>query len=518
MYQTSYLLEMNATRFPDRLALVFKDEEISWKTLDHEVDRLARGMRGRGVRKGDVVAYYMRNSCEVVLIWWATQKLGAIAQPINVHMLPHEVAACLNASRCSMLFYENREPFSDRIDEIERLAESLQTVVACLEPCDVRTTFDELLVDGEDSPRAGDIGGRDGSLLLFTSGTTGAPKGVVRSQQVIRDYALMMAIENENVSVSETLVTISPLFHTAGMSLLMKMAALGGTLVLFDRFDAEAILRAIDEYRATQIMLIPPHLYLRLVAARGQKHNLSTVREAQCSGGGVSRDDIEAMHALFPQAKFRFSWDSTETCAPTSAVLSFDELQRRPELHRTIGRLNTLVEMKLVDDQGLEVAEGEVGEAVVRSSMVFSGYMNDEALTARVLDEDGWYFTADLLRRDDEGFYYLVDRKNDMIKTGGENVYSHEVEAALLDYPGIVECAVIGVPDERFGEAVAAVLVTDGADLDGDDLIRYCKEKMASYKKPRYVAYLDALPRNSIGKLQKRDLRDLPLESFQRLF
>lgn len=519
MYQTSYFLEMNATRFPDRLALVFKDKEITWKALDETVDKLVCGMREAGIRKGDVVAYYMRNCVEVVLIWWATQKIGAIAQPVNVHMLPHEVATCLNASGCTMLFYENAEPFSERISDIEQQCPNLHKVVACTLPCESHTWFDDLLqVNGGDQP-AEDVYGRDGSLLLFTSGTTGAPKGVIRSQQVVRDYALMMAIENENVSSVETLVTTCPLFHTAGMSLLMKMAVLGGTFVLFDGFDAKKTLEAIASYRATQILLIPPHLYLRLVAANDGSYDLSTVKEAQCSGGGVSGDDIAAMHDLFPDAKFRFSWGATETCAPTSAVLSFDELQSKPELYRTIGHLNVMVEMKLIDDDGREVGPGEVGEAIVRSPMVFKGYLNDEELSRRAIDSDGWFHTADLLRKDDEGFYYLVDRKNDMIKSGGENVYTHEVEKVLVDYPGVVECAVIGVPDEKFGEAVAAVLVTDdGREVDPDDLSRYCKERMASYKKPRYLAYLDALPRNSSGKLQKRALRDQPASFFRAIF
>ena len=514
MYQVSYFLQLNATRKPDELALVTFDRTMTWAELDEESRRLARGLQARGISKGDVVAYYLRNCWELVTVWWATQMLGAIAQPLNIRLLPHEIAHCLAVSGAKALFYQDIDPIREGMEEICAQSE-LELVVACRSDGGIgrHIPFVEMMAEDPEDFVAEDIRGNDGSLLLFTSGTTGEPKGVLRSQRVMRDYALMLALGNDRGSAApqhETLVTLCPMFHTAGMSLLMKMV-LGGTLVLFDGFHARKMLDAIDAYHATQMLLIPPNLYLRLPEARTDAHDLSSLREAQCSGGKVSEKDIAAMHELFPHARFRFSWGSTETCAPTSVIVSFEDMRAKPDLHKTIGKLNDLVELRVVGEDGADVADGEIGEAYVRSSMVFSEYLLDPERTREAFDDDRWFKTGDLLTRDAEGFFYLVDRKKDMIKSGGENVYAFEVESIIAGYPGIIECAVVGIPDERFGEAVAAVVVTeDGRELDAEQFVAYCKRHMASYKKPRFIAYMDALPRNSVGKLQKRALVEDP--------
>lgn len=522
-YQVSYFLESNATRYPNRPAFRFEQTSFTWKELNKEANRLATGLISRGIRKGDTVAYLMRNCTELVVLWWALQKVGATAQPLNTFLHEDEVTRSIALSGCSLLFYQATDAFSERISAVSKQCPSIR--------------FVRVSVNGEVSPRsigddyaallAGDgaydvhfeLGEDDGSLLLFTSGTTGVSKGVLRSQRIIRDYALMMAIENENASEREVLVTACPLFHTAGMSLLMKMAALAGEFVLADGFDARHMLELVDKTRATQILLVPPSLYLRMRDANDGSFDLSTVREAQCSGGKVTSDNLAAMHELFPNARFKFSWGATETCAPTSAAIPYDEFVRRPELCGTIGTLNSMVEMRLVDDLGEDVAPGETGEALVRSSMVFSGYLPGSVdSSARPIDRDGWFHTGDMLRMDEDGYYYLMDRKADMIKTGGENVYAQEVERVISEFPNVKECAVIGVPDDYYVEAVGVVVSTkDGGHLDGQSLVEFCKEHMPSYKKPRYIAYVSELPRNSIGKIQKSMLRDLPVEAFKRL-
>ena len=189
-------------------------------------------------------------------------------------------------------------------------------------------------------------------------------------------------------------------------------------------------------------------------------------------------------------------------------MLSREEFLKNPDLCKTVGRINANCEMKLVDNDGNEVPVGEVGEGLVRSPAVFRGYIKNEELNNRVLD-NGWFHTEDLLRRDEDGFYYLVDRKKDMIKTGGENVYAQEVEDVLRNHPAIFDCALIGVEDARFGEAVAAAIVLNpGMELSDEDLIAYCRANLPSYKKPRYVAFVDALPHNVTGKIQKSVLRE----------
>lgn len=521
MYQVAYFIESNATRCPDKLAVCFGDRTLTWKELNVEANKLAFGLMNRGVGKGDVVAYLMRNCIDLVVSWWAIQKLGAVALPLNTFLHENELARTVALSGCKTLIYQNSNEFIQRVESVARATEGLDVIFsgdASRRRGAIGISLDEVLVgEGAINCRS-DVGEDDGSLLLFTSGTTGVAKGVMRSQRVVRDYALMMAVENRNASRNDVLVTACPMFHTAGMSLLMKMAALSGTLVFTDGFDAKKILNLICDYKATQVLLVPPSLYMKLGEANDGTADLSSIREAQCSGGRVSPANLAAMHDLFPNASFRFSWGSTETCAPTSAVIPYGEFGRRPELSGTVGMLNSMVELRIVDDLGRDVAKGETGEALVRSSMVFSEYLGNRALSEAVLDCDGWYHTGDMLREDEEGYFYLMDRKSDMIKTGGENVYAQEVERALLAYPGMRECAVIGVPDPYYVEAVALVAVIDGdAPLDEGALVEYCRKVLPGYKKPRYIAYVDSLPRNSIGKLQKSKLRLMPIEKFKKL-
>ncbi|MDR1183233.1 MAG: acyl--CoA ligase [Coriobacteriales bacterium] len=513
MFQFAHFLTQNVSLHPDSLALVFNGRELSWGELDRKANRLANSFLSHGIHKGDVVAYLLRNRVEIVLTWWATQKIGAIAQPLNTFLLARELATSLNASHCKALVFQDIKDYRSRVQEALAGVPSVGLRIVCdgkVESGEI--SFSDFYAIGSSDAVEVSLTEDDGSLLLFTSGTTGMPKGVLRSHRVTRDYALMLAIQNENVRVHEVLMTHCPLFHTAGMSMLLKAAVLAAPLVLVDGFDEREVLALIERYQVTQLLLIPPVLYLRLRDANDGSFDLSCVKEAQCSGGTVTRDAIKAMHELFPQARFRFSWGSTETCAPTSATVPYEEIAARPEICSSIGKLNTMVEMKLVNPEtGKNVATGEVGEAHVRSSMVFSGYLHDEEKTRSALDEDGWFKTADLLREDDEGYYYLVGRTNDMIKSGGENVYASEVEKVVNSHPAVRECAVIGVADKSFGEAVAiAVVLHDGCLLDASGLSEFCQGRLANYKKPRYFAFIDELPRNSVGKLLKSVLRDMP--------
>lgn len=326
---------------------------------------------------------------------------------------------------------------------------------------------------------------------------------------MMREYGLMLAIENDNSHRPEVALTHCPFFHTACLSILVKMLALCGTFVLVDKVDSDFIFDQIEKYHVTMMLMVPPLLYMRLYdSGLWKKYDTSSLREAQFTGGKCSMDYVHKIFTMFPNCKLRPSYGSTEVCASCSAVLSREEFERRPELCKTVGRINANCEMKLVDNDGNEVPVGEVGEGLVRSPAVFRGYIKNEELNARVL-RDGWFHTEDLLRRDEEGFYYLVDRKKDMIKTGGENVYAQEVEDVLRNHPSIFDCALIGVDDDRFGEAVAAAIVLNpGCTLSDEELIAYCRANLPSYKKPRYVAFVDELPHNVTGKIQKSVLRE----------
>lgn len=515
MYEVSYFLTRNANSFPNKIALVFKDQTMSYQELNQRVNRLANHLLAMGVEKGDKVGYLFSNSIEVIEMWFATQKIGAVAVPINIHLLPREILWTVEFAECKILAYQQSYATSVQLAKEEcRCVAQIICSGAHIPPGEY--DFAKLCETGDEAEPSIEIKSEDLSIILFTSGTTGVSKGVVRTQRVICGYALMMMIENEGAHNDDILLTHCPFFHTAGLCLLMKMMALGGTFVIVDKIEPENILHMVERYQVTQILLVPPILYTRLIHVEGWRdYDLSSVKEAQFSGGICSMGFADLIFRLFPNCHIKVSYGSTETCAPTSALLTKEQIARHPARIQCIGRLNSLVEMRLCDDAGKEVPPGAVGEAVVRSPMVMKEYLKNPELTAITL-VDGWVHTGDILKQDEDGYYYLMDRKKDMIKTGGENVYAQEVEHVLMEHPSIKTCAVVGVPDNRFGEAVAAVIVLNkNCALATEELIRFCKQRLPSYKKPRYIAFMDELPTNSMGKLQKNVLRKMGREDFQ---
>lgn len=516
MYQNGYFVARNASAFPDRTALVFQDQTFSYAELNARVNKCANALQALGIARGDRVACLMRNNPWIVILFLATQKIGAVFVPLNVRLKSQELEKIATLSRVAFLLYG--PDFSTTAEELVRFAPGIRLAFSSAggNGCEVDFAAHCQLAPATE-PQV-DIQGGDESLILFTSGTTGIPKCVVRTQQMVRDYALMMAITNQKSRFAEILVTHCPMYHTGGLSVLMKMQVLAGTLVLLDGANKETYLDTIAAARATQVLLIPPILLTHLYrTGKWRTLDLGTVREIRLSGGKVTPECIDQLFVMFPNAALTLSYGSTETCSPTSGTFSREEIEKNPQVIESIGQLNPLCEMVLENEKGEPVSKGEVGEALVRSPMVFSGYVNQPELNKKCLT-DGWFHTEDLMRQDSENNYYLVDRKKDMIKTGGENVYSSEVEHVLSSYPSIEECAVIAVADERFGEAVGVVCVPkEGKSIDFEELVAFARERLPHYCQPRYGALVEAIPRNSVGKIQKNVLRKLDKEAFRKI-
>jgi long-chain acyl-CoA synthetase len=492
--------------YPDRLAFSCYGKEYTWNELNHEVNRISNSLKSLGINKGDRVAYMFRNCAETVLCFLATQKIGATALPINTHFLSGEISRIMDVTECKAVLFDG--DFADTIREAAKIYGKIKLLVTTGEPQYGEHKFDELLT-GSDTEAQVELSEDDESIIILTSGTTGTSKATVRTQKMMREYGQMLAIENDNSHVPEVALTHCPFFHTACLSILVKMLALCGTFVMVNKVDPEFVFDQLEKYKVTQILVVPPLIYMRLYESGLWKgRDLSSLREAQFTGGKCSKDYILKICEMFPNAKLRASYGSTETCAPCSIVASKEELLSHPERMTSVGHINANCELRIVDEHMNDVAVGQVGEAIVRSPMLFKGYLKNEELNKSVFT-DGWFHTQDLMRRDEYGYYYLVDRIKDMIKSGGENVYAQEVEDVLRNHPAILDCAVIGVPDPKFEEAVAAAIVLRaGAELSDEDLLAYCRSTLPSYKKPRYVAYMDELPHNVTGKVQKSALRE----------
>lgn len=510
--------------FPDRLALVAQGVELTYRQLYDRVIGIARSLADAGISRGDRVAYLLGNNAASVIVYHAVQMLGAVSVPLNKRLLSNDIAFMLVRVKARALFFD-----SD-IEKAVRQAVGDARYGGLLVMCggsagegirswdDFKSGFangsDEALFPVEASPESE-------SLILFTSGTTGHPKAVVRMAKEVSALSAVQLMERDSAGEGvDVLYTQAPLFHLGGFLAMLKSIASGATLIIESHFKPDKVFELIDRYSVNQIYMIPPILFKRLFSAmRDRERTFPTVLEAQCAGGKVSDDVVEAVFALFPNARLRVSFGSSESGALCTGYISREHYTRRPDHAFSVGRANALVEIKLVDKEGVQVKPGLPGEALVKSPMTFAGYLGEDGRIVQERGADGYYRTEDIFRLDEEGYYTFSGRTRDMIKSGGENVYAAEVERVISQLPGIDECAVVGVPDELYGEGIAAaVVLSSGIDsIDPENLVAFCKERMPSFQKPRYLAVLPDLPRNSIGKVKKSALQE-NLEIFQPLF
>ncbi len=518
MYQVGYFLTRNATMFPDRTAVVYDDIKMSYLELNTSANRLANSFLELGLKKGDRIAIMVSNSLEVVQLWHATQRMGATALLVNLRLLADETAHILRETRSAALIYS--EKYAGLVEEVLPSCPDIRHLIYKSEAGNScrGLNLNYLLADGDAREPQVEIFGEDESVILYTSGTTGRSKGVMHTQQMVREYSYMMALETDPPNQPASVLVQSPMFHLGGLQHIWRMAALCGTLILVNKIIPEEIFRNIQKYQITEFYLLPPVLIRRLYTyPRWSQYNRSSVRAVMCTGGKCSMDISDMIFELFPNSKIRLSYGSSEVLGPTTAYITREMIQARPELATTIGKLNNQVELRLVDNNMNDVPDGTPGEALVRSPMVFRGYLNLPEENAKAFEKDGWFHTQDILRRTADGYYYMVDRIKDMIKSGGENVFAQEVEGVLRDFTGIFDCAVVGIPDSEMGEGVAAAIVTcDGNELEAESFLDECRSKMPSYRKPRYWAFMKELPTNSVGKIQKSVLREHP-EWFKKI-
>ncbi len=508
MLSVSSFLTRNTTCYPGRTAIVCGDTELTYAQLNEKSGVLAAALYRIGIRQGDRVALLLRSSIEWVLFWHACQKLGAAPALIHVKLLNEELIRAIELADVTALVYS--DDFAEKAAAIAGRCPRVKALIGCgsLNCADGSRgfLFSELMNSG---CRAGplpdiEVNEHDPCVIMFTSGTSGPPKGIVRTQGMFREYALVMAVSNGSGSDPEVIITPAPLYHASGLSCMVKALILAGTLILVDGFNCDLIGRQTEQYRATQVLLVPPSSYQRLYATGVQnRYDLTSIKKVLLKAGKCTRECCENIFEMFPNASVCPSWGSTEISNATYICISRDEMDR----FGTIGKANCLTEIRLLDENGNEVPCGVPGEAHIRSPLVFSGYIKEPERTRKTF-RGRWFNTEDILRRDEDGYYYLMDRKQDLIKTGGENVYAQEVERAISGYPCIQDCAVVGIPDARFEEAVAAAIVLKkGCSIDPQDFLTFCRSVLPSFKKPRYWAIMDRLPVNDIGKVQKNVLR-----------
>jgi long-chain acyl-CoA synthetase len=371
-------------------------------------------------------------------------------------------------------------------------------------------SFETFTQEGEDKEPKVPVGFEDRAHIQFTGGTTGLPKGVIHTHRSSLFTSISGLIRMHLSDPSEVQLNQVPMFHASGLNLLNMSVATGGKFVVVETFNPLEILQLIEQEKATFLMLLPPATYIRLMDVPNLKDfNTTSVQKLLTSSGALTRSILLRLFDTFPNAVLLYGWALTET-GPGGTLMQMNRsmVEKESEKIRSVGMEQPFVEVRLVDDHDREVSLGETGEAIVRTPLGMEGYYEQPELTARTIKE-GWIHTGDLLRKDQDGYFYFVDRKKDMIKSGGENVFAQEVEGVILSHPAVENCAVIGVPDPKFQEAVMAVVkLRQGFTASEEEIIEHCRHYLSSYKKPRRVAFVDGFPIGGGGKIQKFVLRE----------
>ncbi len=509
---TSEFLMIAGAIVPDRAAIQFDDSAITYAELQERVNALANAMASRGIGSGDRVAVMQVNTPQNIELYFAAAQLDAIYVPINFRAKSDELLQMLDIVQPSMLFIGER--YLPLVPNNGGLVPD-RVIVLDGEATEGRASYGDLVSDAiSDQLNFPEAGDEDTTVIMFTSGTTSIPKGVMLTHDSFASYLLATVMPADPDEEETNLLTV-PMYHIAGLQATLAAVYGGRTLVVMRQFDAVDWMESVQKHRANRAMLVPTMLKQLMDHPRFDEFDLSSLDVITYGAAPMPVDVIRQAIRKFPAARFINAFGQTETAStitmlpPEDHVLegSDDEVERKLKRLASIGKPLEDVEVRIVDEDGSPVPVGEVGEIVARGSRMMRGYWQQEEATRDSL-RSGWVYTGDLGYWDEDDYIYLAGRAKDFIKRGGEMVSPEEVERVLLSHPHVGEVAVIGVADLEWGEEVRAVVVRGGGEVTEDELIQYCRERLAGYKRPRSVVFIDELPRNVMGKVMKRDLRE----------
>jgi len=494
------LLRRSAARYPAKTAVVYGELRQSYADLDRTVNRTANALAARGVRKGDRFAILSHNNHAFVVAYFALARLGAISVPINFMLGPEEVAYILEHSGATGMLVEEALLPVARSAAGERVA--VRGVIGAGRHG--WESFGDWAAHGDDAEPGVEIGDDDPIQLMYTSGTESRPKGATLSSRSLISQYVTCVVDGE-MSGDDVEVHALPLYHCAQLHCFLTPGVyLGATNIVLPGADPAGILAAIEAERATKLFC-PPTVWIGLLRHPDfDRRDLSSLRKGYYGASIMPVEVLKEIAARLPNVRLFNFYGQTEM-APVATIL-------RPEEQLTrlgsAGRPALNVETRIVGEDGEPLPPGEVGEIVHRSPHAMLGYWNDPEKTAEAF-RGGWFHSGDLGVMDEDGYLSVVDRKKDMIKTGGENVASREVEEAIYQHPAVAEAAVFGVPDEKWIEAVrAAVVLREGASLTAEELVAFLRERLAPFKTPKHVRFVESLPKNASGKVLKRELRE----------
>lgn len=507
-------VQQTAAEQPMKTAYHFMGKDTSYAEFDQSVARFASALQQLGVEKGDHIAFLLGNTPHFLISLYASMRIGATAIPINPIYSPDEISYILHNSDAKIVIALDAllplvEQAAPKFPAIKKYIicevspdtkEKLATLPASVK--DLVLPFTQAIAQGT-TPTAVSIDEDETAIILYTSGTTGHPKGAMLTHGNLysnaRDVGEYLGFQEQ-----DRVIATLPVFHVFALTVVVNAPLLkGATILLVPRFSPGDVFQTIREQQATVFAGVPTMFNFLYQYPEGQTADFETIRLAISGGSSLP---VALLHNF--EEKFKVRISEGYGLSEASPVTCFNPLDRE-RVPGSIGTSIVNVENKVVNEFGEEVSDGEVGELIVRGPNVMKGYYKMPEETA-VAIRDGWLYTGDLAKRDENGYFYIVDRKKDMVIVGGYNVYPREVEEVLYGHPDIVEAAVIGLPDPDFGEAIHAyVVLKKGANLAVEDLIAYTAQHLAKYKVPKGIEFLEELPKNTTGKILRRSLKDL---------
>lgn len=500
----SYILEQNAEKYPDKESLIGLGKRYTYSQIEERVRSLTQGLIDLGLGKGDIIAILLYNCCEYIEMTFAVNRIGATWLPLNFRLAGEEFRYILENAEAKALITE-----PEFVPVISSIRERLPVLKHCIlfgpDVPDGWANYDHFIENNRGSnPPHADVEIDDLHRLMYTSGTTAYPKGVMLTYGNLYwkniGHILTFSLTGED----RTLV-VGPLYHVGGMDLpATGTLHAGGSLVILRRFDTLEVLKAIDQEKVNNLWLSPAMTIMLFNEPSFDQYDVSSIRFIIDGGEKMPATLIKQFRDKFPNAWFADAYGLTETVSGDTFLAKDKMLNKLGSVGKPLPHLH----VRVVDDNGRDVAPNEMGEIILKGPKVFKGYWKNPEATAGAIRK-GWFYTGDMGTLDEDGYLYIMDRKKDMIISGGENIASPEVERVIFELPAVLEAAVVGIPHPKWLEVPKAyVALKPGASLTKEELTEHCSKKLAKFKVPKEVEFIDQLPRNPSGKVLKRELRD----------
>jgi acyl-CoA synthetase (AMP-forming)/AMP-acid ligase II len=508
-------LSITAAICPEKEAIVFEGNRPSYRQLHDRANRLASVLLQLGMEKGDRVALMQVNTSQCIESYFAVAKSGSIYVPLNFRARANELSYMIGTAEVAALFVGER--YLEIIDTIRSAIPTVRHFISLDRPHPGMLFYEELIAQSASDDVGVTVDDSETTILMYTAGTTGFPKGVMLTHNSFSVYVLENVTPADPDTNEKNILTV-PLYHVAGTQAMMAAIYGGRTLVMQRQFEPKQWMELVEKEKVSRAMMVPTMLKQVLDHPEFSWHDLSSLKIITYGAAPMPIDIISRAVLAFPRVGFINAFGQTETAStvtvlgPEDHVISGSPEEREKRLKRlsSIGKPMSDVEIKVVDEDGNDLQANQIGEIVARGPRVMAGYWKDQEKTRKTIDPQGWVHTGDMGYRDEDGYFFLSGRTTDMIKRGGELISPEEIERVLQANPKVEELAVVGIPDEEWGEVPICVCVLrKGETSSAEELMEYCRANLASYKRPRAVVFCNEMPRNPLGKVLKRTLRDM---------